>query len=67
MKTYKITVCEKGFFGSNHTINVTDENENGNFTTYEDGCFKLYGAKDGKSINFSFPLDKIKYITVEET
>lgn len=65
-KNYMITIYHKGIFGGVFTINVTEVDKESKFYQYKDNCFVVYGVKDGKSVYYSFPLDKIKYVNIEE-
>ena len=65
-KKYLITMYHKGFFGSTSVINITDAEEDSKFYQYKDNCFIVWGEKEGKSVYYSFPLDKINYVNIEE-
>ena len=65
-KNYLISIYHKGFFGKISTINVTSVEEDSKYYEYKDNCFIVWGTKDGKSVYYSFPLDKIDYVNIEE-
>ena len=66
MKDYKVTVVYKNIFSSVDSIVIEDVKKEDQFYYYKENCFIVYGAVNGKSIYYSFPLDKIRYINIEE-
>ena len=65
-KNYLVTIYNKGIFGSTTTMNITNVGKDDKFYKYENNCFILWGQKNGKSIYFSFPLDKVEAVNIEE-
>ena len=65
-KNYLITIYFRGFFSDTIVFNVSDVEGNGKFYEYKDNCFIMWGRISGKSVYYSFPLDRIKNIEIEE-
>ena len=67
MKTYQIIIHYKGIFGGTDIINLIDKGGEGDFYSYDGGCFRLYYKKNGKECNLSIPLNTIANIEIKET
>ena len=65
-KNYLITIYHTGLFGNVSTINITNADEGDKFYQYKENCFVVWGIRNGKSVYYSFPLDKINYVNIEE-
>ena len=62
--TYRVIIHHKSFWGNTTVFNIIDKVTKGDFYAYEDGCFKLYCAENGKRHTYIFPLDKIDNIEI---
>ena len=66
MKTYQITIKYRGILGGIDIINLIDNGGEGDFYSYDGGCFRLYYKKNGKEYNLSIPLNTIANIEIGE-
>jgi len=66
MNKYRIKIFNKGIFGSTTNIDVTDKEGEFNFIRCKNGCFEVWGNKDGKTVNYIFPLNRIDCISIKE-